>query len=302
MSFPRRSFGAALARTAFTGLLLIPCPSAALARGGGGGGGHGGGFGGGHSFGGGGFGGFGGGGFGGGYGGYHSGYYGYHSGYYGGGYYGGGSSILFWIIGIFAAVYIIGWLSRFLSTWRTLAVMTLVLSEGQRYTEMFARYTQTGNFDGPQMRNFSVHDLFDRINEHDIVAAYVHTLQSGTDVNNLGASAKQIWQTEMEKADVKADVINVSSPGSRMKATFATGLDPNPEGLVTDGCCLVSVIVVASGLGVAAATDRSGAVAALHRLHSAVIDSFYFYFTPAAGQAMPRYEAIQVLEQLHGFA
>ena len=308
MTFTRHSLTTLFASLAVAALLLLSLPSPTLARGGGGGGGHGG-LGGGHGFGGGGFGGYGNtGGFGGygGYGGYRSfgyPYSGYHSGYYGGGYYGGGGDAIFvWILLIVVGLFVIGRLGSAMSGRRTLAVITLVLTNGARYTESFQRITQSANFDRPEMRNFNAHSLFDRVDEHDIIAAFVHTLDSGVDPDQLGAQAKQIWQTEMDKADVKPDIINVSSPGNKLKAQFAPDTAAGGDDLATDGCCLVSVIVVASGIGTGSSTDRGGAVATLHRLHSAMIDSFYFFFTPSSGQAMPRYEAIQVLEQLHGFA
>jgi hypothetical protein len=295
-------FIAATVRFAFVLVAALLPVSVVYARGGGGGGGHGGGgFGGGGHF----------GGYGGGYvGGFGGGYYGgYHPSYHGGGYYyhgggygnSGGEAVFLWIVVIVAAFFVLSRVFSAMAATRTLSVITLVLSNGAQYTSRFERFTRASRFDSPSERNNALHQLFDRIDEHDIVAAYIHGLDSGPDANRLGEEAKRIWQSEMDKAEVKADTINVSSPGNRIKASFAPEGAAEP-GAIADGCCLLSVILVGSGIERGTITDRAAAIMALHRLHSSVVDSFYFYFTPSAGEAMPRYEAVEVLERIHGFA
>jgi heterogeneous nuclear ribonucleoprotein F/H len=282
------------------GFFALSIP-AARSRGGGGGGGHGGGGGGGHSsgFGGGGFGGggFGGGGFGGGhyYGG--GGYYG-GSHYYGGGGYGGGD-VFFWILLIIAVIFLMIMISSISNARRTLVVVTMVLKNGRQYTSMMERFTANSNFDSAQGRTYVAHEVIHNIHDIDIFLGKVKVLSSSSNGLGLGDEAKLLWQTEMRKGDVKADVINVSSPTGKMKASFGTPtLDPSSAAEYEEGFALVSIIVTASGVWSRSGSQRGDVVNAIQRLASSNIDALYFYYTPSAGQAMTRGEAISLLESL----
>ena len=103
----------------------------------------------------------------------------------------------------------------------------------------------------------------------------------------------------MQRGDVKADIINVSSPSGKMKADFGSPvLDPNSAAENEDGYCLLSIIVTASGMWSSSSASRGEVVNAIQRLASSDIDALYFYYTPSAGQAMRRGEAISLLETL----
>jgi hypothetical protein len=290
---------------AFAALAVFSGP--ADARGGGGFGGHGGGFGGGRSFGG----GYGGGrsyggGFGGGYGGYHS--YGY-GGYYGGGYYGGyhpfgfssgiGAGFILGIIGIgviilIAAVLISAILGS-VSNRRTLVAITVVLQNGEIYTQNFAQMAQRVSLNDPSMRTLAGHALAERIDPTDVVYGCVTALQTSNDADALGDVAKTIWQNAMEAGEIHAEVMNVSSPGNKFQATFKPETAGAEAGMGSDGCCLATIIFTASGLWHSSVPNRSTAIAALHQLQMAQIDALYFTYSPSSGLAVTRNEALVTL-------
>ncbi len=279
--------------------LLLTCLSvpASWSRGGGGGGGHGGGgFGGGGHF-------SGGGGYSGGFGGY-SGYGGGYRHYYGGGYYGGGYYggfnptvliiVIFLIIAIVAFNAFSGSGSR-----KSLINITMVLRNGRQYTSMMERLTNAGDFSEAQSRTYTAHEVVHAIHDIDIFLGFVNVIKPSSSGIDLGEEAKRLWQTEMRRGDVKADIINVSSPSGKMKADFGSPvLDPNSAAENEDGYCLLSIIVTASGMWSSSSASRGEVVNAIQRLASSDIDALYFYYTPSAGQAMRRGEAISLLETL----
>ncbi len=283
-----------------TALLLLLCfGPAAWSRGGGGGGGHGGGFGGGH---------FGGGGFGGGYGGshYYGGYGGYGGNYYGGGnyyhsYYGynAANAVLGWILGIAAVLIVCVAIANIWHARKSLVAITMVLKNGRQYTSTMQQFTTQGRFDDPSSRTVAAHEVVHLIHDIDIFVGSVHVANTGMDGADLGEQAKMLWQEEMRRGEIKADVINVASPSGKMKANFGPA-PADPEAVLEheDGYCLLSIIVTASGIWSNSTNQRGDVVNAIHRLASSEIDALYFYYTPSAGIAISRGDAISVLEKL----
>jgi hypothetical protein len=175
----------------------------------------------------------------------------------------------------------------------------MVLRNGREYTSMMERFATNSNFDAPTARTYVAHEVIHLIHDVDIFLGRVKVSDSSANGYMLGEEAKALWQLEMKKGDVKADVINVSSPSGKMKASFGVpGVDPASAPEYEEGFALVSIIVTASGLWTSSSSERGDVVNAIHRLASSDIDALYFYYTPSAGQAMTRGDAITLMEAL----
>ena len=101
--------------------------------------------------------------------------------------------------------------------------MTVVLQNGEIYTQQLAHIAETAHFDNSGERTYATHNIVEHIDPTDVVYGCVTKLGSSADLAMLGDEAKILWQARGMDSGENSNTLMLSMtrrPAKKFKAEF----------------------------------------------------------------------------------